>query len=266
MKNKIKNVLIGADIELFLMHRDTAEVVSAEGFIKGTKDKPFNFDPANKYFATSLDNVEAEFCIPPVTNRADFLNFIKKSVEYINRTIPQHLCTAALPSAILDEKYLQTENAKTFGCDPDYCVWTREQNEKPSAPNPNLRSAGGHIHVGYHNPELEINEAIIKAMDLHIGVPSVIQEPDNERKLLYGKAGCFRFKDYGVEYRTVSNYYLASDALTNWAFDSTMNAITSINNGFTIDSKLGHRIQKAINNNDKNEAKKLIKEFKLELV
>jgi hypothetical protein len=265
-KGLLKNILIGADIELFLVHKKSGEVVSAEGFIKGTKDKPFNFDPANKYFATSLDNVEAEFCIPPVTDRKKFGEYIKKAVDYINSTIPKHLCTAALPSAILDDKWLQTEQAKLFGCEPDYCVWTRSMNEKPDAGNPNLRSAGGHIHIGYDEPTTDVNEALIKSMDLYVGVPSVLQEPDNERKLLYGKAGCFRFKDYGVEYRTISNYYLASEALTNWAFDSTMMAVNSVNNGFEINEKLGQRIVDTINNNDKKMAEKLVKEFKMELV
>lgn len=264
--SKILNPLIGADIELFLQDRKSKEIVSAEGFIKGTKSDPFNWDPSNKYFATSLDNVEAEFCIPPVTSKKEFLKYIKRSVDYINSTIPKYLCTAAVPAAILDDRFLQTEQAKVFGCEPDYCVWTRTINEKEEGVNPNLRSAGGHIHVGYDNPELKTSEDIIRAMDLHIGVPSVIQEPDNERKRLYGKAGAFRFKNYGVEYRTVSNYYLASNALISWAFDSTMAAINRVNHGFKFDDKLGSQIQQAINGNDKELARKLVKKYRLETV
>lgn len=265
---KFKNVTIGADIELFLQDKELKEVVSAEGFIKGTKNEPFNFDKTNKYFATSLDNVATEFCIPPVTNKKDFINYIKKAVDYINSTVPNNLCTVVAPAAIFADKFLQTDNAKTFGCEPDYCVWTRSMNEKPSAPNPNLRSCGGHIHIGYDNSEdlgIELKEDLIKCMDLCVGVPSVLQEPDNERKLLYGKAGCFRFKNYGVEYRTVSNYYLANNALMSWAYDSTKAAVNMADNGFKFTNTLSRNIQSAINNNNKSLAEKLVKQFRLEL-
>ena len=266
MSKLITNPLIGADIEVFLMHKVSGEIVSAEGFVKGTKNEPFNFDPASKYFATSLDNVLGEFCIPPATNKVNFIENIKKSLEYLNATIPDELCTVSKPAAILKDKYLQTENAKLFGCEPDYCVWTRSINMKPEGVNPNLRSAGGHIHVGYDEPNRqEVAEDIIKAMDLFIGIPSVIQEPDNDRKSLYGKAGCFRFKPYGVEYRTISNYYAGDERLTGWVYDNTQLAIDAVNNGLTFSKRLADKIQLTINGNKKKAAEQLIKEFNLQL-
>lgn len=260
----INNVTIGADIELFLRDKTTNDIISAEGFIQGTKDKPFVYDETNRYFAVSLDNVLAEFCIPPANNPLDFYKYIKKSVEYIQSVIPKEFICEALPSAILKDKYLQTEHSQRFGCEPDYNAWLRECNPIPEATNKNLRSAGGHIHVGYDEPNMEINERIIKAMDLFIGVPSVIQEPDNERKILYGKAGAFRFKDYGVEYRTVSNYYLNSEELIKWVFDRTMDAIDFVNKEGVIEH-CAEDIQNAINNNNKELAKGLINYFKIKL-
>ncbi len=265
---RLHNVLIGADIEMFLRDRTTQEIVSAEGYIKGSKHDPFVFDPLNKYFSTSLDNVLAEVTIPPVTNVDDFVAHITKCVNFVNATIPGHLCTVPLPAAIVDDKYLQTENAQTFGCDPDYNVWLREQNARPEAPNKNLRSAGGHIHIGYDNSEklgTPVAEDLIKSMDLYIGVPSVLQEPDNDRKLLYGKAGAFRFKPYGVEYRTVSNYYLMSPDLMRWAYNNTKKAVDMVDDEFTITKSMGTLIQKAINTNDKKLAEKLVKKYKIEL-
>lgn len=267
MKNIISHPTIGADIEVFLIDRQANEIVSAEPYIKGTKHEPFNFDPANPFFAVSLDNVLAEFCIPPATKVDDWVKNIQKSLDYIKGSIPGTLDVEIRPSAVLNPKYLQTINAQTFGCEPDLNVWLRDYNPKPDAPNKNLRSAGGHIHVGYDNPEIEINEMIIKTMDLMIGVPSVIQEPDNERKLLYGKAGCARFKPYGVEYRTVSNYYLSNEKLTRWAFERTKAAIDFINNGnFEMVDQASEMIQACINTSDKVMAGNLIREFNLELV
>ena len=267
---KILNFTIGADIELFLRNKHTNEIVSAEGLIKGTKDEPYVFDKSNKYFATSLDNVLAEFCIPPANKALDFYNAIEKCVKYIRETIPQELTTVSYPAFVLNDKWLQTEHAQLFGCEPDFNVWARSVNQRPEAAS-NLRSAGGHIHVGYDEPDMETNEWLIKALDLHLGVPSILQEPENERKSLYGKAGAFRFKDYGAEYRTISNYYLESKQLTEWAFNNTVAAIEWLNvreekdviNTF---NEWGLNIQNAINNNDKMLAETIINSFDINVI
>jgi len=277
MTKLINNPLLGTDFELFLKHKETNEIVSAEGLIQGTKYAPFNFDKSNQFFSTSLDNVLAECCIPPVNNVEGWLANIKKSRDYIESILPAHLCTAATPAAVLDAKWLSTINAKTFGCDPDFNAWLKLANESPKADNPNLRSAGAHIHVGYDlhlledgevdwEKKISLGENIIKAMDLFVGVPSVIQEPENDRKKLYGKAGAFRFKDYGVEYRTASNYYLESEKLTKWVFGATIKALDFVNEERIeeVDS-VGGFIQSAINENDKNLAWQLIRQFDLEL-
>ncbi len=272
MKSLIRNILIGADIEMFLKDLQTNEIVSAEGYIPGEKHNPFNFDPSNKYFALSLDNVAAEFCIPPVTNETDWLKNIKHSLDYVTSIIPKNLVPVPLPAANLHERFLQSECAKRFGCDIDFNVWKREANESPSAPDSTLRSCGGHIHVGYdlegldRQTKTEHDEFIIKCMDLFLGIPSVLQEPDNKRKLLYGKAGCFRQKEYGVEYRTISNYYLASDQLTKWAFTNTMTAMDFINcGGMEMIDAYEDQIQFAINSCDKVTAENIINAFDIQM-
>lgn len=266
MSQLIKNVTIGADVEVFLQDKNTNEIVSAEGIIKGKKTKPYVFDPKNKYFATSLDNVLAEFCIPPATHVDEWVNNLMKSVNFIKSTIPQELDVKIIPAANLHERFLKTKNAQEFGCEPDYNAWTRSVNEKPSANDATLRSAGGHIHVGYENPSVELSEQIIRTMDLFLGVPSVIQEVENKRKELYGKAGAFRFKDYGCEYRTISNYYLENDATMRWAFVATQRAIDFINAGkYPMVEERGDAIVSAINDNNKSLADHLIREFDLVL-
>lgn len=277
---KYNNITTGADIEVFIQHRQTQEVISAEGLIKGTKSIPFNFDPANKYYGTSLDNVLAEFCIPPARNKEEFYESIQKSLGYINNTIPKDYCTAILQAHSLDSKWLQTEQARVFGCEPDYNAYTNGVNNKPSSDDPNLRSAGGHIHIGYDEPEVykldndvdkalyqadEQRLALIKAIDLHVGVPSVIMEPDNMRKLLYGKAGCFRPKPYGVEYRTVSNFYLQSKELTLWAYEAVMAAVEWLNGGNIVEPYIANYIQRTIDYNDKYAAQELIDTFNLKI-
>lgn len=273
----IEDVTLGADVELFLKDLNTNQIVSAEGYVKGQKYDPFHFDETNNGFILSLDNVLAEFGIPPVRKEEDWMANIKKAVQYIDSSIPPHLCTVAVPATTLDEMYLRSEQAKRFGCEPDYNVWLRNVNPPPTAPNKQLRSAGGHVHVGYRNPECEglpnaedeavlVRECIIKAFDLFLGVPSILQEPDNDRKQLYGKAGAFRFKEYGVEYRTLSNYYLSDDKLLKWVYDNAMAAINFINEGRINEvEEVGDQIQEAINKNNKVLAGNLINQFNLVL-
>ena len=123
-----------------------------------------------------------------------------------------------------------------------------------------------------HNPCEDIlasdkqRQQIIKSADLHLGVPAVIMEPDNKRKELYGKAGAYRPKPYGVEYRTISNFYLKTRELISWAYNAAKESIEFLNNGNTIDKELGDFIRETINNNDKEAAKYLINTFNLKTI
>jgi hypothetical protein len=264
--NKVRNPLVGSDIEAFLMEEESGRIISAEGIIKGTKHKPFNFDPSSPFWATSLDNVLAEYCIAPASDRECFVNNINKSIGYIKSILPAGVCMAAIPSAILEDEFLQTANAKLFGCESDLNVWLRRHNPKPKAENENLRSAGAHVHVSYDEPDMETTEQLVKAQDLFLGVPSILLEPDNERRRLYGKAGAFRIKDYGFEYRTLSGFFASTDELKGWVFDNTMRAIDFINNErFDELDAVGDQIQAAINTNDKKLAGDLIRQFDIQL-
>lgn len=263
----IKNATIGADIEWFLQNQKNNEIVSAEGLILGTKSNPYHFDKDNNYFATSLDNVMAEGNIPPAKTPSEFYLAIQKLQNFINESIPKELKTVAIPSARLSDKWLMTENARTFGCDPSLNCWTL-QEVRPLPSGDNCRSAGFHIHVGYTEPNSESNIALAKAMDLFLGVPSVLIEPENERKTVgYGLASNFRHQKHGMEYRTLSSYFSSSKDLVEWCYNNTQKAIEFINNGcLSLIEDLGDSIQEIINNEDKQRAESLMKEFNLSLI
>lgn len=261
----IRNWQIGGDMEVFLQNKETKEIVSAEGIIKGTKKKPYNFDENDKFACTSLDNILAEFNIAPARTAAEYYWGIEKALNYINNSIPEELQTVALPAARLDEKYLQTPNALLFGCESDINAWLNETN-LPPFPDGNLRSAGHHITLGYDNPNEDINLMWVKAQDLHIGIPSVIQEPDNERKKLYGKAGAFRHTPFGVEYRSSSNYLLQDKRYIDWAFENTVRAIEFVNNdkSYLLDEESDNIIS-AINDKDQDKARYLIDKYQIKM-
>tara|TARA_R110002020_G_scaffold140447_2_gene311937 strand:- start:5004 stop:5816 length:813 start_codon:yes stop_codon:yes gene_type:complete len=246
----ITKVKLGTDPELFIAN-DT-EVISAEGLIGGTKKSPkFITDEGH---AVQEDNVMVEFNIPPCSSADEFTKEINVVLTYLEATLGlQNLRLHYSASEVLDPKYLQTKQAQEFGCEPDFNAYLRCANTPPEA-NSTLRTAGGHIHVGYPNTgDVGQVEDIVRAMDLFLGLPSIIMDEDNRRKTMYGKAGAFRFKDYGLEYRTLSNFWIYTDELKAWAFNSTIAAIKFVSNTDNREKlySMGDKIQTAINNNDK---------------
>lgn len=244
---------IGADPELFLKDNN-GKFISGVGIIPGTKEEPFPIDQQGH--AIQLDNVAAEFCIPPAKNKYDFSRSISETLIHLEKRAREvNLKLAEKCSAAnFDEDQLQTWQAVTFGCDPDYNAWTKKQNPKPSCDNPNLRSAGGHVHVGvtYDDGTPIPAHEIARAMDLFLGVPSLDRDKDTLRRKLYGKAGAFRPKPYGAEYRTLGNWWIWDRNTVLWVYEQTEKAVKFLQAKQTVSPRLGKYIQAAINEEDKN--------------
>jgi len=239
---------IGADPELFIKTK-YGSYKSAVGLIGGSKETPRPID--NLGNAILEDNVAVEFNIQPAENVMQFRAHIHKVLNYIRSILPDYnLDTASAVSFPEDE--LNTPQAQEFGCMPDYNAWQKRVNEKPYAQDKNLRSAGGHIHVG---SAIAINDPIgvIRAMDLFLGVPSLVLDDGKLRRELYGKAGCFRIKPYGAEYRTLSNFWIFDDNLIDWAYHGTQRALEFVSNGSVIAPEHEYMIQRCINNSDMND-------------
>lgn len=263
MKGLINNVKLGADPEVFLIDTNTGKVISAEGIIGGTKDSPKKISEVGH--CVQEDNVMAEFNIPPAIDKESFSKDIQFVIDYLNESTHTNTKVLIAASAELESHFLETPQAKMFGCDPDFNVWLRGINESPSSES-TLRTCGGHIHIGYENPEMEKSEEIIRFMDLYLGVPSILMDTDTRRREMYGKAGCFRFKSYGVEYRTLSNFWVASNELREWAFENTMLAVKAVNNKDAISDKLATELVECINTQNKTMAMQIIKEFNIPIL
>ena len=122
----------------------------------------------------------------------------------------------------------------------------------------------GHISIGWDNPTQEQQLDMVKSMDATVGLESVLLDNDIERKKLYGKAGCFRFREYGIEYRSLSNFWIKNDESLNWAWNTTMKAIELVNSGKIEEVKeLGNYIVEAINTNNKELAQELLNKIEV---
>lgn len=257
---------LGCDPEIFLADRN-GKLKASCGLIGGTKTNPQPLVELGDGYAIQEDNVAIEFNIPPAETQREFTDRIARAVKYIGDNVHQHLGLHLLMESSAEsfpEDELQAPAAREFGCDPDYNAWTGRKNPRPKAGDPNLRSCGGHVHVGY-NKTLISPEYMIRLMDLHLGVPSVLMDKGELRKQLYGKAGAFRDKEYGVEYRTLSNFWIKSPRLTQWVWDSVDRAYAAADAEFPV-GRYREAIIDAIDNNNKETAMKLVDELKLEVV
>lgn len=260
----LNNITIGADPELFLINSETGAVVSSIGIIPGEKGNAYRSADMPEGYGLEIDNILAEFNIPPTRTKEEFIeaisymkNYIKKFIKAKNKKL-DILCKASM---MVDEDQLQSPEAKLFGCSVDYNAYTEEPNPKPQGERTNLRSAGFHIHIGYDDNNVDTSLLLIKYLDMYLGVPSVVKDGDTKRRSLYGKAGCFRLTPYGLEYRVLSSYFLTNKLTLSWVWNGVAKAIEAYNEGYPLaDPEL---VQKAINESDKALAEKLIKIYKL---
>lgn len=212
-------ITLGADPEVFFYTPTSGRLVSAIGKVGGTKEDP---RPLGDGYFVQEDNVAAEFNVPPASSPSEWDEHIEKGVALV-QGIAQKNELFLYPGASFsfDPEELNHEKAQEFGCDPDYNAWTMLPNDRPCATDATFRTCGGHVHVGGEfNPI-----AVIRAMDLFLGVPSIVLDKDTERRKLYGKAGAFRIKPYGVEYRTLSNFWIFESKFRLWVWEATLKAV-----------------------------------------
>ena len=81
------------------------------------------------------------------------------------------------------------------------------------------------------------------------------------RKQLYGKAGAYRPKPYGFEYRTLSNFWVFDKKLIEWVWRNTERALAAGDVSHEME-----RILEAVNNGNKKVAQDLINDYNLEVV
>jgi hypothetical protein len=245
----MQSIKIGTDPEVFIA--DEKGVMSAIGLVGGTKDSP---DPVPKG-ALQEDNVLAEFNVEPADSVDEFVVNINTVMDALKGRIGKDKHLVIKPSHTFSEKELSHPQAREFGCDADFNAWTRKKNTPPNA-DTGLRTAGGHVHIGYENPNEKTSYKIVQLCDYLLGLPSVILDPDQLRRSMYGAAGACRVKVYGVEYRTLSNFWLQSEEYTRWIYNTSVQIPNLTDNLFDYLEQLSpDELQRIINSGDVEAAK-----------
>lgn len=227
--------LIGCDPEIFLLNPNSGQFVSAEGLIPGDKLNPFKV----KKGTIQVDGFAAEIGTDPASDPNEFADNVETVLDELRSRIPGYKLVFQ-DSVIFDEKVFlgQSDKGRELGCEPDYSAHTRMPNNPP-VPNPKeFRTASGHIHIGFCEDE-DITSpghfadccTVSKQMDWVLGCPSVLMNPGSKRRALYGKAGAFRPKSYGVEYRTPDNSWLVSRERMIYMFNNAIKGMNDLMNG-----------------------------------
>lgn len=253
-------VRIGCDPEIFFRDRQTGKFISAHDRIPGTKVDPFKVPGG----AIQVDGTAAEINIDPAMSIQEFQGNVNRVITNLRERVPG-VDLVYDPTVEFDRDYFESlpKETRELGCNPDFCAWTEKVNPSPDGDSTTMRTASGHIHVGWRsdddkdNPLVNPNDpvhfedciSVVKQLDYYVGMFAIRWDPDVKRRSLYGKAGAFRPKPYGVEYRTPSNVWLRSPSVQGWIFEAVRKAVYDLGQGRDLAGKYDNYAQDVINNN-----------------
>lgn len=248
---------LGADPEMFVKVGD--KFLSGHLFPCGTKTNP----TPTKHGAVQVDGIALEFNVKPSASRNEFITNIQRVLGDLNEIVDTHTKGAqlvAIPTAHVGQEFLDSvpEENRELGCNPDFNAWSMRQNDVPDGLLP-FRTGSGHVHVGF----LAFDEGLLKSdahfkecariarqLDYFLGLPSLSWDDDGERRMLYGKAGAFRPKPYGMEYRVLSNKWVTEPKLAGFIYDQTEKAMNLLEQNLDLTSDFGNYAQNAIDENN----------------
>jgi hypothetical protein len=246
---KQMNILIGCDPELFVVNKD-GKPRGAYDLIKGTKESPFKV-PKGAY---QVDGMALEFNIDPAKTEEEFVENISTVLQKLREDVPEDFKFHVKPSVRFHHAILKAapEEAKELGCQPDFSAYTLAENPKPDA-NTTLRTASGHIHIGFTKDADVTDEehiircaTLVKHLDLFLGIRSLEWDKDKTRRELYGNPGAMRIKPYGVEYRVLSNQWLDREELVRFVYRQTRKCIDDLRTNGALTEKDYNLIAKDI--------------------
>lgn len=249
-------LLLGCDPELFVREKETNRFVSAHDLLPGTKEKPHPV----LHGAIQVDGVAAEFNTTPCDDVNDWNHCISQVIKQLQGKLGEKYILEICPAVVFDPEYFATlpEDVRRLGCNMDYNGWTAQPNEAPAGDSTTLRTASGHIHFGFSSEEDVRNSEYIedcaefaKQLDFFAGMLSLLWDNDPRRRSLYGQAGAFRPKVYGMEWRVLSNRWLSHPSLIKWVYWAGRAAFNSlVTKNFRATDRFGNLAQRVINGNE----------------
>ena len=219
--SKKRRLSLGADPEMFLFSGN--KLLPAWEFLP----------PKGEHVLQYWDGAQAEWKYNHEENHCqnNLVLFTRENLMDLQATAKQHDKNARLslvnvvriPKDVLataDPKHIE------LGCQPSWNAYRMKGTPVYDPRDLKYRFAGGHLHFGTWTPQRPNYVKIVKTLDSILGVWSVgvARYMDNPiRRKYYGLAGEYRMPrykgGYGVEYRTLSNFWLASPAMLQLTWD-----------------------------------------------
>ena len=137
---EIKNLTLGADPEAFLFMKKENSFIPSFGIVQGTKELPYNI--IGPGFSTQVDNMMAEYNIPPSSTPEEFSQNIQKVLDWFKQNLPEDIELISTPSAEFLPEMLNNDQAQVLGCSSDYDVYSGENTSIKSLSKTNFRFAG----------------------------------------------------------------------------------------------------------------------------
>lgn len=228
-------IKIGADPEFFV--RRGFHILPAHPVGCGSKEHP----KETPHGHIQIDGLALECNVRPATTRDDFV----RNVQGVRRDAEQELYmwdpTATLiaaPSIFFGQTRLSRlpPQFRELGCRPDMNAYTLQENPPPDSSQA-FRTGAGHLHIGWtegadqHPAFVRQCAEVARELDYYLGLPSLLWDTDQRRRSLYGRAGAFRPKPYGMEYRVLSNKWVSTDTHIGWVFDAARRAAERVLRG-----------------------------------
>ena len=226
------NFTMGADPEFFLYDKTTKVYKSAHNVLPGTKGNPYKLT----YGAVQVDGTAVEFNINPAKTGEEFAFNINETLKEIRTLVPSNYSFSYKPTVVYPASYWDDlpDLTKEIGCDPDYMSTCTRPTKASAPPNGRMRHGGGHIHLGWKNPNTgmsvshlwdarQIARQFYNTIRLFICKYRIF-EPDLDRKANVPLAA-YRPKPYGTECRGLSNNWLNYPLLYNWLFNTSKKVV-----------------------------------------
>lgn len=228
MNVRYYSVVQGTDPELFISHEGrilgSEKLIPKEGLSHGQQSL---YNPTLGRYelipnppTIHRDGIQVEVHPVPAACRATLGNHLRNEIQALHAHLQNQDAKLQVDfTPVIDVSEEEWESlspdSKVLGCTPSKNVYEGD-SEINVDDTFRMRSAGGHIHIAcglliQRWPGENFAERLVKLLDRVVGNTSVLidRHPRQaERRTLYGKAGEYRLPLHGVEYRTLSNFWL----------------------------------------------------------
>lgn len=269
MKIHHLRVMLGADPEIFIGQKRLRKgpyIVGAERVIpaEGLSVLDYMDRPVGRPLVI-IDGIQAEFNPQANTCRQSLASSVSTCFSMLKKNLKRGMYLDFRVGVPIEEAEMAALDPKNqqFGCTPSLNAYDPSPMPAIDASKFFFRAAGGHVHLGISAPETRAlftapgAERMVRLLDVLLGNTMVLIDRDEanaKRRELYGKAGEYRLPAHGLEYRTLSNFWLRDYRLMSLVFGLARFAVAVAGNeeasGIILESVDLEKIRKAINTND----------------